>query len=93
MACINCTSRNTKCRVCGTEYILLPANEFQHLQETRIALESSRADLWGVNEELRDKIKKLEAGQEELIEENNRLKSTSLPPSLVDDLDGIASSR
>ena len=46
------------------------------LRDYMIALEHTRADLWGVNEDLRLKIAALEKGQEDLIEENNRVLNT-----------------
>ena len=41
--------------------------EFLTIKEYSVALERSRADLMGSNEELRDKIKSLEHGQEDLV--------------------------
>lgn len=41
--------------------------EYLNLKEYVAALESTRRDLWGINEELRKKINSLEAGQSELI--------------------------
>lgn len=38
----------------------------QRLKEYAVALERTRADLWGSNEELREKIGALERGQEDL---------------------------
>lgn len=40
--------------------------EFNKQREYSVALEHSRSDLWGVNQELRDKILALEAGQDYL---------------------------
>lgn len=40
----------------------------ERLKEYVIALEHSRADLWGANEELRNKIVSLEKGMEDLLE-------------------------
>lgn len=44
-----------------------------HIREYAVALEHTRADLWGVNEELRKKIGALERGQDDLI---NALRSS-----------------
>lgn len=47
--------------------------EFNKLQEYCISLEHTRADLMGNNEELREKIKSLELGQEELLTKIRRI--------------------
>src|SRR6266851_4190051 len=43
--------------------------EYQRLKEYSVALESTRSDLWGVNEELRNKVIALELGQYDLQEQ------------------------
>lgn len=47
--------------------------EYDKLRTYCMALERSRADLWGVNEELRNKIAALERGQEDLLLRINEL--------------------
>jgi hypothetical protein len=41
----------------------------ERLREYAVMLERDRANLWGLNEDLRDKIKALEKGQEDLLNE------------------------
>ncbi len=42
-------------------------DSFCKLKEYSVTLEHTRADLWGVNEDLHAKIKALERGQEDLL--------------------------
>lgn len=62
----NHLDRDTKCGDCGTPFLLIRPDEYAKLKEDKVALEATRADLWGVNEELRNKIKCLEEGQLEI---------------------------
>lgn len=48
--------------------------EFIKLQEYCVALETTRRDLMGINEDLREKILALERGQEDFQKENTSLK-------------------
>lgn len=76
--------------ICGCKFIMVTPEEFHKMNEDRVALERTRADLWGSNEELRNKIKCLEEGQLEL---QIKLSNYERPLSLADDLSGIASDR
>ena len=70
-SCWCTTNRDSNCGDCGRAQIILTTEEFQKIQEYRVALESTRADLLGANQELRDKINALEKGQADLIERLN----------------------
>ena len=58
--------------------------EYQTLLENMVALEHTRADLMGVNQELREKIGALERGQEELLKQIEELKNPTVIGALVE---------
>lgn len=64
--CETCADPNCTCGDCGAKQIMLSVEEHQRLREYVVALEASRRDLMGRNEELYEKIGALERGQEDL---------------------------
>lgn len=60
--CETCSDPTSTCGDCGAKQVLLLEEDYNRLREYIVALERTRADLWGSNEELREKIGALERG-------------------------------